>query len=125
MTETADLVRPSDARLERVLDAAAELLLRWGYQKVTIDEIARHARIGKGTVYLHFPTKDALFLAVYEHGTARIRADHAVFADDATWRDLPADDVVVQAVRDVVFGSSAAERNDARGIAGPWPLGPG
>ena len=50
--------------MERVLDSAAELLLRWGYQRVTIDEIARHAGIGKGTVYLHFPTKEALFLTM-------------------------------------------------------------
>ncbi|OLT13948.1 hypothetical protein BJF78_20815 [Pseudonocardia sp. CNS-139] len=52
------------ARVERVLDAAGELLVRWGYQRVTIDEVARHARIGKGTVYLHFRTKEALFLTV-------------------------------------------------------------
>ncbi|MCO1658171.1 TetR/AcrR family transcriptional regulator [Pseudonocardia humida] len=64
MTERTDLVKPSDVRLERVLDAAAELLLRWGYQKVTIDEVARQAGIGKGTVYLHFPNKEALFLTV-------------------------------------------------------------
>jgi AcrR family transcriptional regulator len=50
--------------MERVLDAAAELLVRWGYHKVTIDEIARQAGIGKGTVYLHFRTKEALFLTV-------------------------------------------------------------
>src|SRR5262245_888983 len=64
MTERADLVTPSDPRMERVLDAAAELLVRWGYHKVTIDEIARQAGIGKGTVYLHFRTKEALFLTV-------------------------------------------------------------
>jgi AcrR family transcriptional regulator len=68
VTENADVVmesrRPTDPRLERVLDSAAELLLRWGYQRVTIDEIARHAGIGKGTVYLHFPTKEALFLTM-------------------------------------------------------------
>lgn len=64
MTERTDLVKSSDLRTERVLDAAAELLLRWGYQKVTIDEIARRAGIGKGTVYLHFPNKDALFLTL-------------------------------------------------------------
>jgi AcrR family transcriptional regulator len=53
-----------DPRVERVLDSAAELLLRWGYQRVTIDEVARHAGIGKGTVYLHFRSKDAVFLTV-------------------------------------------------------------
>jgi AcrR family transcriptional regulator len=64
MTERADVVTKSGARMERVLDAAGELLLRWGYQRVTIDEIARHAGVGKGTVYLHFPNKDALFLTL-------------------------------------------------------------
>lgn len=51
-------------RVERVLDAAADLLVRWGYQRVTIEEVARRAGIGKGTVYLHFRTKEALFLMV-------------------------------------------------------------
>ncbi|MEU9118432.1 helix-turn-helix domain-containing protein [Streptomyces sp. NPDC048506] len=51
-------------RAERILEAAAELLLAWGYRRVTIDEIARRAKVGKGTVYLHWKTKDALFLAV-------------------------------------------------------------
>lgn len=60
------------ARVERVLDSAGELLVRWGYQRVTIDEVARHAGIGKGTVYLHFHTKDALFLTVL------LRAEAAV-----------------------------------------------
>ncbi|WJY37097.1 helix-turn-helix domain-containing protein [Streptomyces sp. P9-2B-2] len=51
-------------RGERILAAARELLLAWGYQRVTIDEIARRAKVGKGTVYLHWRTKEALLLAV-------------------------------------------------------------
>jgi AcrR family transcriptional regulator len=63
-----------DDRSERVLDAAAELLVRWGYQRVTIDDVARHAGIGKGTVYLHFRTKESLFLTVL------LRAHHGVLS---------------------------------------------
>jgi len=48
-------------RAERILDAAAELLLRWGYKRVTIDDIAKQAEIGSGTIYLHWKTRDALF----------------------------------------------------------------
>jgi AcrR family transcriptional regulator len=62
------------ARVERVLDSATELLVRWGYQRVTIEDVAKHAGIGKGTVYLHFRTKDALFLTVL------LRSHHAVVA---------------------------------------------
>jgi AcrR family transcriptional regulator len=51
-------------RADRILGAAAELLLRWGYPKVTVDDIARAAGVGKGTVYLHWPTKQELFATV-------------------------------------------------------------
>jgi AcrR family transcriptional regulator len=64
MTESTDLVTWSDERAGRVLDAAADLLVRWGYQRVTIDEVARRAGVGKGTVYLHFRNKEAMFLSV-------------------------------------------------------------
>ncbi|MEO3813686.1 helix-turn-helix domain-containing protein [Sphaerisporangium sp. B11E5] len=47
-----------------ILDTAAELLVAWGYRRVTIDEVARRAGVGKGTVYLHFSTKEELFLTV-------------------------------------------------------------
>src|SRR6266508_4503775 len=58
--------RDREARAARILDVTAELLLRHGYRRVTIDDIARHADIGKGTVYLHWKTRDDLFRAVFE-----------------------------------------------------------
>lgn len=48
-------------RAERILEAAAELLVLHGYNRVTIDEIAARAQVGKGTVYLHWKTKESLF----------------------------------------------------------------
>jgi AcrR family transcriptional regulator len=65
---SARLSDPRDRkeRAERILDVAANLLLRWGYRRVTIDDIAQHAEIGKGTVYLHWRTRDELFGAVFE-----------------------------------------------------------
>src|SRR6266508_6776089 len=54
------------ARAARILDVAAELLLRHGYRRVTIDDVARGADVGKGTVYLHWKTRDDLFQAVFE-----------------------------------------------------------
>src|SRR4030088_1373192 len=54
---------PDERRLreERLLDAAARLLVRWGYRKTTIDDVAREAGVGKGTVYLHWNDKNELF----------------------------------------------------------------
>jgi AcrR family transcriptional regulator len=51
-------------RADRILDSAAELLLRWGYKRVTIDDVAAQAGIGKGTVYLHYRTREELFFSV-------------------------------------------------------------
>src|SRR6266567_4263932 len=51
------------AREERLLDAAVTLLVRWGYRKTTIDDVAREAGVGKGTIYLHWKDKNELFRA--------------------------------------------------------------
>ncbi|GAA3508938.1 AcrR family transcriptional regulator [Streptosporangium album] len=51
-------------RADRILDAAADLLVRLGYRKVTIEDIAQQVGIGKGTVYLHWRTKQQLFEAL-------------------------------------------------------------
>ncbi|PCC72101.1 transcriptional regulator, TetR family [Nannocystis exedens] len=58
--------RPQDSatRADRILDAAGELLLRLGYRKVTIDDVAKQADVGKGTVYLHWRSKEQLFTAL-------------------------------------------------------------
>lgn len=53
-----------EARAERILDAAAELVLRHGYRRVTIEDIATRAGIGKGTVYLHWKNREQLFYAM-------------------------------------------------------------
>jgi AcrR family transcriptional regulator len=54
----------SEARAQRILDAASTLILRYGYHKTTIDDIAREAGVGKGTLYLHWNTREALFAAL-------------------------------------------------------------
>jgi AcrR family transcriptional regulator len=59
------------ARQERILDAAAQLLLRVGYGRVTIEDVAQAAEVGKGTVYLHWRTREELFTAVLDRELAR------------------------------------------------------
>lgn len=53
-----------EERGHRILDAAAELIERWGYQKTTIDDVAKRAGVAKGTIYLHWRTRDDLFVAL-------------------------------------------------------------
>ncbi|MEV1169112.1 helix-turn-helix domain-containing protein [Nonomuraea sp. NPDC049784] len=75
-------------KVSRILDAAEELLLAYGYRKVTIDEVAGRAGVGKGTVYLYWTSKRDLFAAVLARSTARLVAAQfaAVRADPAEVR---------------------------------------
>jgi AcrR family transcriptional regulator len=56
--------RTRSLRAEHILDIAADLLRRWGYRRLTMDDVASEAGVGKGTVYLHWKTREALFQAV-------------------------------------------------------------
>lgn len=59
-----------------VLDAAEALLVAYGYRKVTIDDVASRAGVGKGTVYLYWPSKRELFAAVLTRDTVRRVEEH-------------------------------------------------
>lgn len=66
---------------ERILDAADRLLARFGYRKMTVDDLAKEAGIGKGTVYLSFESKSDVALAIIDRMVARLLARLAGIAD--------------------------------------------
>ncbi|MEU4247455.1 TetR/AcrR family transcriptional regulator [Amycolatopsis sp. NPDC026612] len=76
---------PNRERADRILDAAGELLLRMGYRKVAIDDVARAVGIGKGTVYLHWRTKELVFQALMMRESADLTDEllAAIKADPA------------------------------------------
>lgn len=51
----------------RILDAALGVFRKTGFAKATIDEIAELAGCTRGTVYLHFASKEGVMVAVLEH----------------------------------------------------------
>ncbi|MFC5711681.1 TetR/AcrR family transcriptional regulator [Thalassorhabdus alkalitolerans] len=51
---------------EMIVKAAASSFSMFGYKKTTIDQVAKLANIGKGTVYTSFESKESLFEAVLE-----------------------------------------------------------
>ncbi|SEL93530.1 TetR/AcrR family transcriptional regulator [Nonomuraea pusilla] len=53
-------------RVDRIVDAAAELLPERGYRRVTVEEVASRAGVSKSSVYLHWNTKDEIFYAVLD-----------------------------------------------------------
>lgn len=86
---------------DRILEAGVALLEEAGYDGFTIAAVCDRAQVPPRAVYDRAPSKNALFLAVYEHGMARIRADHEIFDDTAYWLGLDATALIEAAVREL------------------------
>lgn len=64
----------ADSRAPLVLDAAARLFCRQGFDGTSVRDIAGVAGMLPGSLYCHFATKDDLLVAVYLRGVERICA---------------------------------------------------
>jgi AcrR family transcriptional regulator len=64
--------RREKTRLD-LLEAAERVISRKGYHNARIADIAGEADVGLGTFYLHFRTKNEIFIELIEHGAAGLR----------------------------------------------------
>ncbi len=76
---------------DRLVEAAKEILARGG-PGASLEAVARAAGVGIGTLYRHFPTREALFYAVYSHEVeqlietaARLESSDDAFEALRTW----------------------------------------
>ncbi len=67
-----DSSRPKTTR-DAILDATDRLLAHYGYKKMTIDDLAREVGIGKGSVYLHFESKEEIALSHIDRIIERLK----------------------------------------------------
>lgn len=67
---------------ERILDAAEEVLRRYGPAKTTVVDVARYLQVSHGTIYRHFPSKVALRNAVVERWLHRVSAPLAIISEE-------------------------------------------
>jgi AcrR family transcriptional regulator len=65
---------------ERILDVAKEAFTRFGAD-ASLDDIAKQAGVGAGTLYRHFPARDALIEAVYRSEVEKLAAAERKFAE--------------------------------------------
>ena len=63
------------ARETRILRAAVTCFARQGYYGTTMEEIAAEAGIAKGAAYVYFPSKEAIFLALYDTWGCTLREE--------------------------------------------------
>ena len=111
---------------ERILEVARHAFTRHGAE-ATLDDIARRAGIGPGTLYRHFPTRDALIEAVYRGEVEKLTAAGTRYAAtkpplDAlrAWMllfiDHVADKRLILPAMDTVAGGSMRLIEGARGL---------
>jgi AcrR family transcriptional regulator len=104
------MVEPSDASTARraaIVAAAAGVFLRYGFKKTSMDDLARASGLSRQGLYLHFPTKEAIFKEALLQLIATVRAaSKAALADDT------------QGVEDRLLGAFAALHCDAIGQSG-------
>jgi AcrR family transcriptional regulator len=102
---------------ERILEVAKEAFTRFGAD-ASLDDIVKQAGVGAGTLYRHFPTRDALIEAVYRSEVEKLAVAERKFAEtmspiDAlrTWMLLFVDyiaakQIIAPALNSVVGGPS-------------------
>ena len=66
-------IAPKSAVKDAILDATDRLLARFGYRKMTVEDIAAEAGIGKGTIYLHFSSKEEVVLSHIDRIVERLQ----------------------------------------------------
>jgi AcrR family transcriptional regulator len=64
--------REKNAKRDAILHAAWSLIRHYGYNKTTIDDIAKRAKVAKGTVYIYFRSKTEIMLALTDITNQRI-----------------------------------------------------
>ena len=65
--------KPAEERRSEILRAAATVFSDYGYRLADCQEVANRAGVGKGTIYRHFDTKEALFIGCLRHGLDQLR----------------------------------------------------
>jgi len=70
---------------ERILDAALSVFSRKGYHEARVDEIVSEAKVSKGAIYLHFPNKEKLFVALVDQFANLIERRVSEAIKDKQW----------------------------------------
>lgn len=73
--------RRKEDRPQELLEAALDLFVEHGLAATRAEDVARRAGVSKGTLYLYYPGKDALFKAVVRHYLAQVIVEGGEIAD--------------------------------------------
>jgi len=74
MTTARRRAREKEQRREAILEAARLVFFNKGFRRATVDDVAAQAEISKGTIYLYFPSKEALLAHLLLDGLSMLLA---------------------------------------------------
>ncbi|MFF9176407.1 TetR/AcrR family transcriptional regulator [Streptomyces sp. NPDC014793] len=99
MTQARPMRADARRNYERLLRVAAEVFAEHG-ENASLDDIARRAGVGSGTLYRHFPNRRALLEAAYTDRMAALAARAGELAED-----LPPGEALVEWLNEVCAGT--------------------
>ncbi|MFO6300028.1 TetR/AcrR family transcriptional regulator [Rahnella selenatireducens] len=85
----------TEARREAIIDAAAQLFQETGYERASMNELARRLGGSKATLYSYFPSKEALLVAVVKAYATGHLSD-AVSDLTQTWADADLETILTR-----------------------------
>lgn len=74
---------PNDDKARQILDGARRVFLRDGFDGASMNDIVRAAGVSKGTLYVYYPSKEALFAALIRHDKRQQAEQSCKWACDA------------------------------------------
>ena len=116
------VIKPPDERRSEILEAATKLFQDRGFESTTVQAVAAEAGVAAGTVYLYFPSKEAILAALqedFETGLVDRVAEisEAVLAEEAkSGQDVTYEEVVSRLI-DGLVDFSLGHRDMAEVVA--------
>ena len=107
-----------EARRTQILDAAVRCFARRGYHATTIEDIVAESGLSRGALYLYYPSKEALYLALSERWSCGLEA---ALRQQLTPGLAPS--VVLQKLLEVTGAYVQAEAEACRVLMDGWTLG--
>lgn len=109
------VVKPPDQRRREILEAATDLFRERGFDVTTVQAIAGKAGVAAGTVYLYFPSKEAILVALQEDFEAGLldrfaEIAEAVLAEEDTSGEIVSYQEVVERLIDGIVGYGLERR---------------
>lgn len=73
---------PNDDKARQILDGARRIFLRDGFDGASMNDIVRAAGVSKGTLYVYFPSKEALFAELVRHDKRQQAERHCQWVNE-------------------------------------------